>query len=47
MTGEAAAELLKLLAKIAGSGNLKEAANILRNTSSSQQRVGEGKLQRK
>ena len=51
MTDEAADELAKLLVKLAGGGNLKEAANTLRNApnaSSSQQRVsGEGKLQRK
>ena len=40
MTDEAADELAKLLVKLAGSGNLKEAANALRknDASSSQQR---------
>jgi len=47
MTDEAADELAKLLVKLAGSGNLKEAANTLRNASSSQQRGSDGKFQQR
>ena len=49
MTDETADELAKLLVKLAGSGNLKEAANALRNNASgSKQRVvGEGKSQQR
>ena len=47
MTDEAANELAKLLVKLASSGNIKEAADTLRNASSSEKRVSESKLQQR
>ena len=47
MTDEAANELAKLLVKLASSGNIKEAADSLRNASSSEKRVSESKLQQR
>ena len=47
MTDEAANELAKLLVKLASSGNIKEAADTLKNASSSEKRVTESKLQQR